>query len=233
MTIEIAKLNKSIQKKLSSYLEAITEDFLEAYSTDNEAVKTLENAIICLKKVKHNLKEMHNLCLEAVPLDANEIKEKEQRFNHLLAQLDDVAEEARNGTTNLLKNHKLKVNLDDENTSGMVICGFDASALGLELHPADWPDVSNIKKSVKELNAANRVINQFLQKFNNYNLIIATWEEFIKNLINILRESALDSIMFDLDAEQANILALQTAQKMTRNSLLAANQTTQNILKLI
>lgn len=237
MTIELAKLNQNIQRKLSSYLEAITEDFLEIYSTDRQATRTLEYAISGLKKAKSNIKEMYNLCLDAVPLDdileQDSLEEIIKKYNLLLKKFDEITAKSEVERNNLLLNGKLVIKLDDDGATEMVVNGFDISAKGLGIEYVKWSDISEIKKSVKELNLANKNINQFLQKFNNYNLIIVTWEEFIKNLVNILRESALDSIMFDLDTEQANILALQTAQKMTRNSLLAANLTTQNVLKLI
>lgn len=237
MTLEIAKLNRNIQKRLTSYLEAVSKDFLEAYRTDGKTQEALKNAIGGLTEIKSTLKQMHGVCLDAAALgdlfSGTELSKKEQQYNELLKQLDRTAEKAGSNGLNLLKSNNVSLKLDDDAASELVICGIDATAGGLGLSPAKWKEICGIKKSAAELNTANRNINQFLQKFNNFKLIIVTWEEFIKNLINILQESALDSIMFDLDTEQANILALQTAQKMTRNSLLAANQTTQNILKLI
>lgn len=191
MAIEIAKLNQNIQKRLSTYLEAITQDFIETFGADKKTVKTLDNAICALKNLKKILKEMHSLCLEATPLDIapnlNKIFEKEKRYNNLIEQLNEIAIKPTEGTINLLKGENLTINLDDNFDSGMTLNGFDATAKGLGLSNASWRNDEEIKKAVTELSLANKTVNQFLQKFYNYNLIIVTWEEFIKNLISILK----------------------------------------------
>lgn len=89
-----------------------------------------------------------------------------------------------------------------------------------------------ISDSITEVeNAVSKLRNMASVFGNNYS-IVENRESFTENLINVLEEGADKLTLADMNEESANMLALQTRQRLAINSLSLASQAAQSVLSL-
>lgn len=156
----------------------------------------------------------------------------EKSFNEILNQYDSVIKDSAYKGVNLLRQENLNIGFNEDRSSGLEIKGVDASAQGLGLNEASWDSQENVLKTMTELTSAINKIRSYMGEFGNYYSIVNTREDFTQNLINVLTEGADKLTLADMNAESANMLALQTRQQLAVNSLSLASQAAQSVLKL-
>ena len=155
-----------------------------------------------------------------------------QQFNNILQQYNLLINDSGYKGTNLLKEQNLKVNFNEDRSSVVEILGRDASLKGLGLKNGNWEKITDVEKSVSELEEAISQIRSMSSELGNYYSIVTNREEFTQNLINVLTEGADKLVLADMNEESANMLALQTRQQLAVNSLSLASQASQSVLKL-
>ena len=155
-----------------------------------------------------------------------------KQYNGILEQYDNLIRDAGYKGINLLLEQGLKLNFNEERSSGLDVKGADASAQGLGLSNVSWAAQSDIEKSVKDLEGAIGKIRAYSAEFGNYYSIVTSREDFTENLINVLVEGADKLTQADMNSESAIMLALQTRQQLAINSLSLAGGAAQSILKL-
>lgn len=155
-----------------------------------------------------------------------------KQYNGILEQYDNLIRDAGYKGINLLLEQGLKLNFNEERSSGLEVKGEDASAQGLGLSNVSWTTQSDIEKSVKDLETAISKIRSYAAEFGNYYSIVTSREDFTENLINVLTEGADKLTQADMNSESAIMLALQTRQQLAINSLSLASHAAQSILKL-
>lgn len=153
-------------------------------------------------------------------------------YLELLNQYNSLVSDSSYKGINLLKNDSLKINFNEDRSSGLTITGVNASAEFLGLSTLDWKTSADIEQSIGELDNAVNKLRSYASAFGNYYNIVSTREDFTENLINVLTEGADKLTLADINQESANMLALQTRQQLAVNSLSLANQAAQSILKL-
>ena len=153
-------------------------------------------------------------------------------IDDILRQYDNLISDASYKGINLLNNQKLKVNFNEDRSSGIVISGVKALSTELGIITTEWQTTADIEKSISELEEAINILRGFASEFGNYYNIVTTREDFTENLINVLEEGVDKLTLADMNQESANMLALQTAQQLAVNSLSLASQASQAILKL-
>lgn len=153
-------------------------------------------------------------------------------YNTILTQLNQLVKDAGYKGVNLLLENNLKVNFNEDRSSGLNVNGFDASTKGLGLTNSSWENQENIEASIGQLDKAINQIRSYSAEFGNYYSIVTTREEFTENLINVLTEGADKLTLADINEESANMLSLQTRQQLAINSLSLASQASQSVLKL-
>ena len=153
-------------------------------------------------------------------------------IDDILRQYDNLISDASYKGINLLNNQKLKVNFNEDRSSGIVISGVKALSTELGIITTEWQTTADIEKSISELEEAINILRGFASKYGNYYSIVTTRQDFTENLINVLEEGADKLTLADMNQESANMLALQTAQQLAVNSLSLASQASQAILKL-
>lgn len=156
----------------------------------------------------------------------------EGSYNELLSQYDSLIKDSSYKGVNMLRQENLKISFNEDSSSKIAIDGVDASAKGLGLNKANWDSQENLTKTMGELSDAINKIRSFMGEFGNYYAIVNTREDFTQNLINVLTEGADKLTLADMNAESANMLALQTRQQLAINSLSLASQAAQSVLKL-
>ena len=169
-------------------------------------------------------------------LDVNDINlmlgAQVAQYNEILSQYDALINDGTYKGVNLLKSQNLRVNFNEDRSSGLDIAGQDASSQALGLVSAEWTNLNDIAKSLAEISGALTSIRQMSNDFGNCYGILSTRNSFTENLINILSEGADQLTLADMNQESANMLALQTRQQLAVNSLSLASQASQSVLKL-
>ena len=163
-----------------------------------------------------------------------ERKSYAKQFNEILAQIDQLANDAGYKGINLLQENDLKVIFNEDRSSMIEIKGVDASSKGLGISQAqnDWQKDSNIETSISDIEGAVSKLRTMASDFGNNYSVVQSREEFTDNLINVLTEGADKLTLADMNEESANMLALQTRQQLAINSLSLASQAAQSVLKL-
>jgi flagellin len=162
------------------------------------------------------------------------------QFNELRDQLDKLADDATFNGINLLRGDKLAITFNETGTSSIDIQTKDgetinSSNLGVSttLEEKDLDSDSTIDGELSKLkNALNEVRSQ-ASTFGSNLSIVENRQTFTNAMINTLEDGAGDLTLADMNTEAANLLALQTRQSLSQNSLSLASQADQSILQLI
>ena len=175
--------------------------------------------------------------LPDLPADLNELTQEENlesdnSFNKILEQYDQLIADASYKGINLLNSQRLKINFNEDRSSGIEILGVSALSADLGIVTTEWQSKADIEKSVNELEEAINALRGYASQYGNYYSIVTTRQDFTENLINVLEEGADKLTLADMNQESANMLALQTSQQLAVNSLSLASQASQAVLRL-
>ena len=154
------------------------------------------------------------------------------RYNQIINQYDDLISDASYKGINLLNSQRLKINFNEDRSSGIEILGVSALSADLGIVTTEWQSKADIEKSVSELEEAINTLRGYASQYGNYYSIVTTRQDFTENLINVLEEGADKLTLADMNQESANMLALQTSQQLAVNSLSLASQASQAVLRL-
>ncbi len=155
-----------------------------------------------------------------------------EQYNLLLTQYNSLMGDAAYKGINLLDGQNLKINFNEDRSSKIEVAGVKAGSDSLGLKTNEWKTAEDIEKSVSELEEAINSLRSFASAFGNYYSIVTTRQDFTENLINVLEEGADKLTLADMNQESANMLALQTSQRLAVNSLSLASQASQAVLRL-
>lgn len=160
-----------------------------------------------------------------------------KQYNEILDQIDQLAKDSGYKGINLLQGNSLKVVFNEDRSSYLTINGTfaDTSDEGLKISRAeDWtnPDNEAIDASISELENAITSLRNMASEFGNNYSIVENRENFTESLINVLEEGSDKLTLADMNEESANMLALQTRQRLAINSLSLASQAAQSVLSL-
>lgn len=157
-----------------------------------------------------------------------------EQFNEIMRQIDKLAKDSGYKGINLLQMNTLTVIFNEDRSSQIEVKGVDASSTGLKIsNPVDsWQTDEDINKSITEAENAISELRIMASDYGNYYSIVQNRQDFTKNLINVLTEGADNLTLADMNEESANMLALQTRQRLAINSLSLASQAAQGVLQL-
>ncbi len=168
-----------------------------------------------------------NAAFAQVDIDSFQVQ-----YNQILSQYDGLVADASYKGINLLNGQRLKINFNEDRSSGIEILGVSALSADLGIVTAAWQSKADIEKSVSELEEAINTLRGYASQYGNYYSIVTTRQDFTENLINILEEGADKLTLADMNQESANMLALQTSRQLAVNSLSLASQASQAVLRL-
>ncbi len=162
------------------------------------------------------------------------------QFNELRDQLDKLADDASFNGINLLRGDKLTITFNETGTSSIDIQTKDseqvnAGNLGVSttLKAEDLDSDANIDKELAKLKTALGDVRSQSSAFGSNLSIVQNRQDFTKSMINTLQTGAANLTLADMNEEAANLLALQTRQSLSSNSLSLASQADQSVLQLI
>jgi len=162
------------------------------------------------------------------------------QFNELRDQLDKLADDASFNGINLLRGDKLAITFNETGTSSIDIQTkegetINSSNLGVSttLEASDLDSDDTIDTELAKLKSALNEVRSQASSFGSNLSIVENRQTFTKSMINTLEDGAGNLTLADMNTEAANLLALQTRQSLSQNSLSLASQADQSILQLI
>jgi flagellin len=162
------------------------------------------------------------------------------QFNELRDQLDKLADDASFNGINLLRGDKLSITFNETGTSAIDIQTEDGDTinsanLGVSttLEASDLDSDTNIDAELSKLKSALNDVRSQASSFGSNLSIVENRQKFTNSMINTLQDGAGNLTLADMNTEAANLLALQTRQSLSQNSLSLASQADQSILQLI
>jgi flagellin len=162
------------------------------------------------------------------------------QFNELRDQLDKLADDASFNGINLLRGDKLAITFNETGTSSIDIQTkngetINSANLGVAttLEESDLDSDTNIDAELAKLKSALNEVRSQASSFGSNLSIVQNRQTFTESMINTLESGAGNLTLADMNTEAANLLALQTRQSLSQNSLSLASQADQSILQLI
>jgi flagellin-like hook-associated protein FlgL len=162
------------------------------------------------------------------------------QFNELRDQLDKLADDASFNGINLLRGDKLSITFNETGTSSIDIQTdegetINSANLGVAttLEETDLDSDDNIDSELANLKSALNEVRSQASTFGSNLSIVENRQTFTDSMINTLEAGAGNLTLADMNTEAANLLALQTRQSLSQNSLSLASQADQSILQLI
>jgi len=162
------------------------------------------------------------------------------QFNELRDQLDKLADDATFNGINLLRGDKLSITFNETGTSSIDIQTKDnktinSSNLGVSttLEASDLDSDNKIDAELSKLKTALNDVRAQASSFGSNLSIVQNRQSFTKSMIDTLQSGAGNLTLADMNEEAANLLALQTRQSLSSNSLSLASQADQSVLQLI
>ena len=214
-------------------------DFAALKSNIDLAVSTIQSAIDGIDAISELVNQAKGLASNAKATgNTSERSTLAVQFNELLGQIDTIANDSSFNGTNLLSASAddLAVEFNTDNTSNLTITGLDSTTAttGINIATAanNFGSNTNIDTALTRISAALTTLRSNASTLGSRNTILATRLDFTENLVNTLEGGEGKLTLADLNAESANLLALQTRQQLGINSLALAAQSERSILAL-
>lgn len=162
------------------------------------------------------------------------------QFNELRDQLDKLSDDASFNGINLLRGDKLTITFNETGTSAIDIQTengetINAFNLGVptQLEEEQLDSDVTIDGLLTDVKAALDEVRSQASTFGSNLSIVQNRKSFTESMINTLETGAGNLTLADMNTEAANLLALQTRQQLSQNSLSLASQADQSILQLL
>lgn len=162
-----------------------------------------------------------------------------KQFNELRDQLDKLSDDASFNGVNLLRGDLLTITFNETGTSSIDVQTKDQLALNsaklnlFDLAPKDLDLDSGIDEFLTTVKEALSHVRTQASTFGQNLSLVENRQSFTKNMINTLETGAANLTLADMNEEAANLLALQTRQQLSSNSLSLASQADQSVLQLL
>ncbi len=174
-------------------------------------------------------------------IDGNSVRSGlADQFNELRDQLDKLADDAAFNGINLLRGDKLSITFNETGTSSIDIQTkenktINSANLGVSttLEAKDLDSDASIDAQLGKLKSALNDVRAQASSFGSNLSIVQNRQTFTKSMIDTLQSGAGNLTLADMNEEAANLLALQTRQSLSSNSLSLASQADQSVLQLI
>ncbi|SFV30733.1 flagellin C-terminal helical region [Devosia crocina] len=237
--MEVSQKRLATGKAVNTALDNVSK-FFTASKMDGRAaaIDTLSdgvnNAQTALKAASEGIKGIQGIVKQARALtgqalstsDADARKALAAQFTTLTAEISKVVTDSKINGTNLLNEEDITVTLSEDGSSKTTIEGIAVGSVAAVA--GDWATEDNIKASVTALNTFSDTLETAAASFGTSQALISVRKDFNNALSNILKTGASELTAADMDAEAANLMALQTRQQMasTALSIMQSNEAT-------
>lgn len=156
------------------------------------------------------------------------------QFNSLRTQIDQAAEDAGYGGTNLLSGSSLTLTFNETGTSQMTVSGSTITSANLSLSAStnNWQNDSDVNAAITAINNAIDNLEVTTTTFSSMATVISARSEFNSAMIDTLNTGADLLTANDSNEDSAMLLALQTRQQIAATALALVNNSQSTALKL-
>jgi flagellin len=162
------------------------------------------------------------------------------QFRELRDQLDKLADDASFNGINLLRGDKLTITFNEIGTSSIDIQTENGETINsfnlgvpTSLQAQDLDSDASIDGLLTTMKGALDEVRSLASSFGSNLSIVENRQTFTKRMIDTLETGASNLTLADMNEEAANLLALQTRQQLSSNSLSLAAQADQSVLQLL
>ena len=177
-------------------------------------------------------------------IEGNSVRDNlHKQFNELRDQMDKLSDDASFNGINLLRGDKLTITFNESGSSAIDIQSKDkndqarsinASNLGIDsLDAMDLDSDVGIDAFLGKISSSLSEIRSQASAFGSNLSSVENRQTFTKSMINTLETGAANLTLADMNAEAANLLALQTRQSLSSSALSMASQADQSVLQLL
>ncbi|ODT64743.1 MAG: hypothetical protein ABS75_34120 [Pelagibacterium sp. SCN 63-23] len=162
-----------------------------------------------------------------------------KQFNELRDQLDKLSDDASFNGVNLLRGDLLTITFNETGTSSIDVQTKDQLALNsaklnlFDLEPKELDLDADIDEFLSTVKDALAHVRTQASTFGQNLSLVENRQDFTKKMINTLETGGANLTLADMNEEAANLLALQTRQQLSSNSLSLASQADQSVLRLL
>jgi len=162
------------------------------------------------------------------------------QFNELRDQLDKLADDASFNGINLMRGDNLTITFNETGTSSIDIHTKDSKTINsanlgvpTSLQAKQLDSDTTIDGLLDDMKAALNEVRSQASTFGSNLSIVQNRQDFTRAMIDTLETGAGNLTLADMNEEAANLLALQTRQQLSSNSLSLASQADQSVLQLL
>ncbi|RYG56751.1 MAG: hypothetical protein EON56_03595, partial [Alphaproteobacteria bacterium] len=218
--MEVSQKRLATGKAVNTALDNVSK-FFTASKMDGRAaaIDTLSdgvnNAQTALKAASEGIKGIQGIVKQARALSGQALATSDTtaraalsvQFKALTDEIAKVVTDSKINGSNLLGGDSLTVTLNEDGTSKTTITGITVGTIAA---PAGtWATEANIKTSVDALNTFSDTLETDASTFGTSQALISVRKDFNNALSNILKTGASELTAADMDAEAANLMALQ------------------------
>jgi flagellin len=207
------------------------DDMAEAIQTIKAANNGIEGTLDLIAAAKATAQSARSLSLD----ETDERAALAAQFDVLLAQIDELTADSGYKGVNFLAADELTVYFDIDDSSTLVLTGFDATTAGdlsVAAAAGSWAVNADIDTAIGELDAAKTLLRSEAKTMSSNLSAVTIRQDFTEKMINTLEDGAVNLTIADMNEEGANMLMLQTRQALGTTSLSLASQAAQSVLRL-
>jgi hypothetical protein len=151
----------------------------------------------------------------------------------LMGQMNEFALDASFRGVQLLQGDDLKADFNPDRTNSLTIEGIDASLEGLGLTGDNFISKIEMTKLLGDLDDARTALREYSSSLQNSLSIVNTRRDFIEQYSNTLRSGGNDLVLADANEKGSEMLALQTRQLLSVESLRLSSFSGASILSVL
>jgi flagellin-like hook-associated protein FlgL len=226
-------------------LDELVKDINGTTGLEGKVRASNDNGKLRIENISTNSLDVSGGTVTTAKIAGNSVRaDLAEQYNDLRDQLDKLADDASFNGINLLRGDKLKMTFNETGTSELEIqsriggedgATVNAATLGIEtqLQKQDLDSDTDIDDFIANVKTALNSVRSQASAFGSSLSIVQNRQDFSKSMINTLQTGAANLTLADMNEEAANLLALQTRQSLSSNSLSLASQADQSVLQLI
>jgi len=163
---------------------------------------------------------------------STEAVEYRQDYLNILAQFDQIAEDANYRGINLLGGDNLETFFNEDRTNSLLTEGFDSTTTGIGLTGDNFFSKTELTKLYDEVRDARLTLRRYAASIQNDLSIISTRQTFSRNTINTLLAGADDLTVADQNKLGAELLASEVRQRLSVTALTLNSRSSNSILTI-
>jgi flagellin-like hook-associated protein FlgL len=210
-------------------------NLLDAMACGINTIRAAINGIAAITTLVQSAQAIATRALQTD--DATLRAELAVRFDAIRARIDLMAANSGFNEVNLLNsagNSGMTVPLHESGTPGIAIAAVDfttGGGLAIAASRAAWASDAGIRSAAEDLTAALTTLRAQAQAFGADLSVVQIRQDFMKTMIDTLQTGARRPTSAGCDQEGANLLALQTRQRLSTTALSLATQASQAVLR--